>query len=192
MASTCPVCGRVKEDIPGPCICGSTSSAPGAVGRAGQVVRSTSRITVLVAAAFALSVPGCDPGYTYQPVGPQGNRLPLWSETVEGVRFSARPCMELVGSRSTSGQMEIANESDKEVVVLAAQLVTNGRTIEANIFDNPAHREARTVPPGGSKSVSLSWDFGGSASEVLGPDITWVWRVRIGTEEHSLRVSMKR
>src|SRR5262245_39299480 len=30
MASTCPVCGRVKEDMPGPCICGYTPSFPGA------------------------------------------------------------------------------------------------------------------------------------------------------------------
>ena len=30
MASTCPICGRVKEDIPGPCVCGYISSAPGA------------------------------------------------------------------------------------------------------------------------------------------------------------------
>jgi hypothetical protein len=154
---------------------------------------STSRITVLVAsAALALAVPGCDPGYTYQPVGPQGNRLAEWSETVEGVRFSARPYMVLIGSRSTFGQLDIANESDKEVVVLGGQLVTNGRTIEAHIFDSPANREARTVAPGGSESVSLLWEFGGSASEVLGPDISWVWRVRIGSEDHSLRVSMER
>jgi hypothetical protein len=100
--------------------------------------------------------------------------------------------MLLIGSRGTSGRMDIANESNNEVIVLGGQLETNGRTIEATLYDDPANREARTVPPGGSKSVSLSWDFGASAYDVLAPDVTWVWRVRIGTEDHSLRVSMKR
>jgi hypothetical protein len=141
---------------------------------------------------LVLSASGCDPGYSYQPVDTKGERLPQWSEKVEGVHFSARPYSTLIGSKNTIEYLDITNESDKEVVVLGGQLLTKGRTIEAQVLDDPPNREARTVPAGESKSVSLYWEYGGSASDVLGPDITWVWRVRIGAAEHSLRVPMQR
>jgi hypothetical protein len=141
---------------------------------------------------FALLASACDPGYKYQPVDANGQQLPTWSEKVEGVRFSTRPYSELIGSGNTIRYLDITNESDKEVVVLGGHLLTNGRKIEAHIIDDPPNREARTVPAGESKSVFLLWEFGGPASDVLGPDITWVWRVRIGETEHSLRVPMQR
>ncbi len=150
---------------------------------------------VMVASALILLASlgsGCDPGYTYQPVGGNGQRLPHWTETIEGVRFTARPYSTLVGSAGSLVDLDIANESDKVVVVLGGQLVTNGRTIKAIIYDNLPNREARTVPAGQSRSVLLHWKFGGSASEILGTDITWVWRVRIGTAGHALRVPMRR
>lgn len=135
---------------------------------------------------------GCDPGYHYQPLDAKGQRLPHWSKTVAGVHFSAGPYGTLIGSGNTVVNLNITNESGKEVIVLGGQLVTNGRTIEARILDDAPNREDRTVPAGESKTVSLYWEFGGSASEVLGTDITWIWRVRIGTTEHSLRVPMQR
>lgn len=141
---------------------------------------------------LVLSVSGCDRGYNYQPVDPQGNRLPQWSETVGGVQFSAKPYTTLIGQSAAILYLDIANESDKEAFMLGGQLVTNGRTIEAEVDDSSEGRDARTVSPGASKSVMLFWDLGGSADEVLGPDITWVWRVRIGAAEHSLRVPMQR
>ncbi len=150
---------------------------------------------VMVVGALVVLAPlgsGCDPGYTYRPVGPNGQRLPQWTTTIEGVRFSARPSSTLVGSAGSLVDLDIANESDKVVVVLGGQLVTNGRAIEAIIYDDRPNREARTVPAGQSKSVLLHWRFGGSASDVLGTDITWVWRLRIGKAEHALRVPMQR
>src|SRR5262245_4942051 len=105
-----------------------------------------SRSAVLVAlVVFALSTSGCDPGYNYQPVDAKGQRLPQWSETVEGVRFSARPYSTLIGSGNTVVYLDITNKSDREVVVLGGQLVTEGRTIEAGVIDDPPSREARTV-----------------------------------------------
>ena len=64
--------------------------------------------------------------------------------------------------------------------------------LQANVLDAPEEREARTVPAGESKTVGFLWEFGGPASNVLGADITWVWQVRIGNAEHSLRVPMQR
>jgi hypothetical protein len=145
-----------------------------------------------VLVSLAVSAPGCDPAFNYQPIDAKGQRLPLWSETVEGVRFSENPYTTLRGSGNTVEYLDIANGSDKEVAVLGGQLVTNGRTIEARIIDDPANREARTVPAGESKSVLLFWEFGDTALKVFGPDLTWVWHVRIGETEHTLRVPMKR
>jgi hypothetical protein len=154
---------------------------------------SASRNVIVVAsAAFALTLAGCDPAYKYQPIGPRGDLLPQWTETIDGVRFATKPYWTLSGSRGTFVILDIVNESGKEVGVLGGQLVTKGRTIEAEILDDPPNREARTVPAGESKSVELYWDFGGSAFKVLDQDITWVWRARIGDTEHALRVPMRR
>src|SRR5476651_2255958 len=110
----------------------------------------------LVVLAFSAS--GCDPGYNYHPVDAKGQRFPQWSETIEGVRFAARPYSTLIGSGNTVDYLDITNGSDKEVVVLGGQLVTNGRTIEAKVYDSPEGIEARTVPAGVSKSVMLYWE----------------------------------
>jgi hypothetical protein len=49
-----------------------------------------SQLAILLALLIlALSDSGCDPGYNYQSVDAKGQPL-QWSETVEGVRFSAR------------------------------------------------------------------------------------------------------
>lgn len=141
---------------------------------------------------LAVSVSGCHPGYRYQPVDAKGAKLQQWSQTVEGVRFCAKPYTTLSGSGNTVVYLDIGNESDKEVVVCGGQLLTNGRTIDAKIYDSPEGREARSVSPGTSKAVMLYWDFGGAASDVLGPSITWVWHVQIGDKEHNIRVPMQR
>lgn len=104
---------------------------------------------------------------------------------------SVRPYRTLIGSGSTAVNLDIANESEIEVVVLSGQLVTKGQTIDAHIFDGPLESKARIVPAGESKLVSLSWEFGGAAYEVLGPELTWVWRVRIDKAEYILRVPMQ-
>jgi hypothetical protein len=151
----------------------------------------------LALAFLAFSASGCDPGYQYQPVDPQGNPLSQWSEVIDGVRFSVKPYSTLIGSGSASRSLEITNKSDKKVVVLGGQLLSKGRAIEAIIDDSPEGRTGRTVSPGDTKAVYLSWEFGDvvhhrPAHEVLGPDITWVWQVRIGEGEHTLRVPMQR
>jgi hypothetical protein len=152
-------------------------------------------LRTLVIAALALlsaSAAGCDPGYGYQPIDAGGKKVPQWSTMIAGVRFSADPYGTLIGSRNTFMRLGVANESKDEVEVLGGELETNGRTLKANLRAGPEHRAARTVPAGETKQVSLLVDFGGSASEVLGPSVTWVWRVRIGKAEHTLRVPMDR
>jgi hypothetical protein len=146
----------------------------------------------LVAVALAVGISGCDPGYGYQPVDPGGQLLERWSVTVRGVQFTAEPYSTLIGSSNVILALDIANEANQEVIVLGGQFGTNGRTIDATIYDTPEGRDARMVPPRTSKAVTLFWPLGGAAAEVLGTDISWVWRVRIGTTEYDLRVPMRR
>jgi hypothetical protein len=146
-------------------------------------------------AALALlpaAAAGCDPGYGYNPVDAGGKKVPQWSTRIAGVRFSAEPYGTLSGSGNTFMRLGVANGSKEDVEVLGGELETKGRTLKANLPPGPEHRAARTVPAGETKEVSLLVDFGGSASEILGPSITWVWRVRIGTAEHTLLVQMDR
>jgi hypothetical protein len=88
--------------------------------------------------------------------------------------------------------LEITNDSDKEVVVFGGQVVTYGHTIEAKVLDDTEELLLRTVPPRQSKAVCLYWEFGTWLDQVLGQDITWVWKVKIGAAEHSLQVPMQR
>ena len=107
---------------------------------------SVSRSTILLAMVIlVLSASGCDPGYKYDHVDTKGERLPQWSETVEGVRFSARPYRTLIGESSASINLDITNESNQVVVVLGGQLLTNGLKIEAIMIDEPLERASKTV-----------------------------------------------
>lgn len=149
-------------------------------------------LVAAVLGALALLTPGCDPGYGYQPVDSDGKKVPQWSATIAGVRFTADPYSDLIGSGNTLMQMRVANESKDEVEVVGGELEAKGRTLKADLPPGPDNRAARTVPVGSTREVSLLVDFGGAAADVLGPSITWVWRVRIGTAEHTLRVQMDR
>ena len=144
--------------------------------------------------AALLAFTGCDPGYGYKPLDPGGRKVANWSESIAGVRFEMKAFYVFTGSGGTLQGLTIRNNSDRDVVVLGGQLNTNGRALEAKL---PGEGEAkwRTVRPGATETINLLWDFrehGGDASKVLGPDITWTWRVKIGDDEHTLCVRMQR
>jgi hypothetical protein len=152
------------------------------------------RVTAAYLCAALLASIGCDPGYDYKPLDAGGRKVAKWSDSVSGVRFEMKPFMILTGSGGTSQGLTIVNGSDRNVVVLGGQLSTNGRTLEAKL---PGEGEVkwRTVPPGAAETINLSWDFGeqgGYADKALGPSVTWIWRVKIGDEEHTIRVGMER
>jgi hypothetical protein len=150
------------------------------------------RSIVAALALFAASATGCDPGYRYKPVDVDGKQLSHWSTTIEGVAFSADPFTILIGSKGTFMQLGVVNESKDEVEVLGGELETKGTTLKAGVPPSPEDRAARTVSAGETKKVFLHVDLGRAASDVLGPSITWVWRVRIGMTEHTLRVPLDR
>jgi hypothetical protein len=129
----------------------------------------------------------------YQPVDAAGQPLPEWSETVEQVRFSMPPLSLRSGSCSTIF-LHVTNASDKEVVLVGGQALTygHGRAVEAKVFDGPQEVALRAVPAGQSKEVGLFWEFGTSLDQVLGPEVTWVCRVRIGKSERTLQAPMQR
>jgi hypothetical protein len=138
------------------------------------------------------SAAGCDPGYRYTPLDADGEKVPEWSTTIAGVRFSVDPYHTFIGSGNTLMVLDVANESKEVVEVLGGELETKGRTLKAYLPPGQENRAARTVPARSTNAVVLLVEFGEPASHVLGTTITWVWRVRIGNTEHTLRVSMDR
>jgi hypothetical protein len=152
------------------------------------------RVTAIYLCAALLASAGYDPGYGYKPLDTKGRKVGDWSESVAGVRFEMAPFMILTGSGGTMQGLTIVNNSDHDVIVLGCRLSTKGRTLEAKL---PGEGEAkwRTVRPRAAEIINLSWDFreqGGDAEKTLGPSVTWIWRVKIGDEEHTLRVRMER
>jgi hypothetical protein len=136
---------------------------------------------------------GCSPEFNYQPI--DGNAQPLteWSESVDGVRFSAGQFSAVIGSKDTIAFIDVDNQADMRAVVLGGELLTNGRSIEAHVLDDAESVKARSVPArSGFKRVMLRWQLDSPASELLGSSITWVWKVRIGPNEHVLRIPMQR
>jgi hypothetical protein len=151
-------------------------------------------VTAAYLCTALLASVGCDPGYGYTPVDAGGRKVGKWSESVAGVRFEMTPFMVFTGSAGTMQGLSIVNNTEQDVVVLGGQLSTNGRILEA-ILPGEGEAKWRTVGPGAAETVKLSWNFreqGGEAEKTLGPSLTWIWRVKIGDEERTLRVSMER
>jgi hypothetical protein len=156
-----------------------------------------SRWSVFAVGFVALLPAGCDRSYTYQTIGPKGAKLAQWSQSLEGVRFSAAPYRTSPESTSADMILDVANESNKEVVVLGCRLVSgqdrmSAGGISAKVVDSLEDRVARSVPAGASKSVSLHFEFGGPVSTALHEDVMWDWWIRIGETEHTLTVPMTR
>ena len=150
-------------------------------------------VPAFVVIAFLVS--GCDPGFAYSPVGEDGKRVERWSETVDGVRLEMTSFMDLTPIYYFRGYLRIENDSDRDVAVVGAWLEMNGRILEAEPVKNRAEEGDRTVPKGKSLLVSLDWDiaqFKDGERDDLGPSITWIWKVRIGSEAHVVRVKMNK
>jgi hypothetical protein len=157
-----------------------------------NAVRSGIQAALFLAAALNSGC-GCDAGYTYQPVDSDGQPLAEWSQTIEGARFSVGTYSAVIGSKNTIAFIDIDNKSDMRVVVLGGELHTSGRKIEAHVLDDAESAKARSVPAhSGYKRVMLFWQFDAPASELLGPNITWAWHVRVGPAEHTLQIPMGR
>ncbi len=157
-----------------------------------NAVRSAIRIAFVIVATLNSGC-GCDPAFKYQPVDADGKTLPEWSETIDGARFTVGPYSAVIGNKNTIAFIDIDNKSDMRVVVLGGELQTNGRKIEAHVLDDGESVKARSVPAhSGYKRVMLFWQFDNPGQELLGPSITWEWRVRVGPAEHILRIPMQR
>jgi len=149
----------------------------------------------LALGVVVLLVRGCDPGYAYFPHDMSGRRIDHWSGTIDGVEFEMKRLNALVDATVLEG-LDITNNSESDVVVVSALVETNdGKSIEAEWPRTPDEkREYWTVATGKSHQAIASWNFSPhkGADEVLGQRITWVWKVRIGTKEHVLRVRMEK
>ena len=137
-------------------------------------------------------VTGCDPGYSYKPVSPAGGVVARSGDKIGEVKFTMGTYETSTSSKSIIQNLFVDNGSNADVVVLDAVLETGDKTIPAKIYSDVEGEKERTVPAKFSKTVGLAFSFGDSAAEVLAKEIIWVWQLRIGTEEHTLRVPMRR
>jgi hypothetical protein len=144
---------------------------------------------------MALLASGCDPGFAYIPVNENGTRVEEWSETIQGVRLATYVYQQLTPISSLGRSLKVENKSNSDVVVVGARLEMNGKSLEAKPPKDRDEEIYRTVPKGRSKWVYFDFDVSQLSDEErwdLGPSITWTWRVRIGGEEHVVRVKMDR
>ncbi len=132
---------------------------------------------------------GCDPGYVYDPTDAKGQIVSQWSETIDGVTFSAGTLQMLVGDTSASYDFDVVNNSDKTVVVSGGEVVTKSHTMKVTVDEKPSP----VFPPQTSGYVNFTCKFvnGSEASEIAGETMTWTIRVKIGKNERSVSVTMK-
>jgi hypothetical protein len=139
----------------------------------------------------AVTLPGCDPGYTFKPIDARGHKVELWSETIDGVSIHGGPYENLLGETGALFRVDLANHSDQEVVFLGGELVTKGRALKGTLPGG----QRRTLAPGMARQLLVDFDYrdhGGEASVALGQTITLTWRVRIGSEKRAVRVKLNR
>jgi hypothetical protein len=67
--------------------------------------------TLICCSAFIMA--GCDPGFSYQPVGATGKTAATASQEIDGVRFEARRYGTLTGSTNAIYAFHVVNKSDK-------------------------------------------------------------------------------
>jgi hypothetical protein len=151
-----------------------------------------SRFTTIVASLVLVALVGCDPGYKFEPVDSAGNKTAQWTTTIGGVKFTAQPTTMLIGDSGEFMTIGVENDSKDEVEVLGAQIESNGRTLPANLLAGKENQDARTILPGSSSRVQLLVELGGPAYEVLAASVVHVWRVRIGMDEHIIRIRFDR
>ncbi len=141
-------------------------------------------------AAFAAA--GCGSAYTYRPIGSGGKKSPTWSVMIKDVRFEWDGVSSSTEAAAVSCAVKIKNDSKEDAAIMGATLTSQGKTLEAKITGDDA---SRTVTAGASGTITLNWDLaagGGTAATLLGPNVNWVWTVRIGASTHTIPVSMAR
>jgi hypothetical protein len=143
---------------------------------------------VVLAAAI---VPGCDPGYVYSAVDATGAPVERWYREIEGVTLEGNTFETLASDTMTVYGFDLNNRSGRRVTILGGKIVTGERSMMGHIPQD----EEWTFRPGTSGTVNLRFDYarhGGDAGSVLGPSLTWSWLVRIGDQERTVEVEMKR
>jgi hypothetical protein len=146
------------------------------------------RRRALFVSLLALLASGCTLSYRYDPLDESGTVVEEWSTTIGKARFSAKLFSVPTGYSFAYGSLTVENKSSDNVSILAAKLETNGRTLDEG------QDKLDTILPGRTETVSRPVQFpeGMQASKVMGPSATWIWRVRIGENEHTIRVNMKK
>jgi len=147
--------------------------------------------------ATALLAAGCDPGDSFHPLDPYGLKADSTAEVIDDVEFRASRSLSLEGDSVKAAELKVTNNSENDVSVLSAQLEpSGGKSIDATLPNTPEQKETHcwTVPAGKSGMVCASWAFASSQRrrDIMGQRFTWVWKVRIGTKEHVVRIKMEK
>ena len=149
-------------------------------------------ISIVAVCVLPFVVFGCSYGYHYEPVDSQGVQHPQWSETIDGVKLTVDRSHYSIGVTHAFQGLHVRSLGGKPVVVLGAQLISNGRTFDAEILNDALSLEARTVPPWKMSKIDLHWKLDKRVEELFGPDITWIWKIRIAKKDYTWRVPMRR
>jgi hypothetical protein len=151
--------------------------------------RAISLLIALMPLAFVAC--GCDPAFTYQPVNPDGVHVAHHSQVIDGVRLVAERERYFIDKSVLGHPIHIRNMTDKPVVVFRQQLTINGRTFDAEIANNAANIQARTVEPWETGIIYPPCKLDKPVREALSFDITWTWQLRIGKAKHTWQVPMR-
>jgi hypothetical protein len=128
------------------------------------------------------------------PLKPDGTTTSIWSDSVDGVRLQHGFIIHFLGTTPINVSPEITNGSTKTIVFVGAQLMTNGRTLNADI---PWAKEVtkRTLAPGARARITCRWTIPRrKPGEVdnLGPRVTITWQLKIGDKERVVKEEIVR
>lgn len=144
--------------------------------------------------ALALIVTGCDPGYSYDLVTPDGSSAKQMDVELDSVSITLSGFSVLIGSGNMLQYVHVSNDSDADVILLGGSLTTQDTSIAARL---PGEGEAhwRTVAPGETKDIGCLFDFwsaGGVADDMLSPSVSFTWEFQIGDKVEEVEVNLER
>ena len=152
-----------------------------------------SRAALLLALCVPLCL-GCDPAYFYYPKTDNGELTARISETVDGADIEVAGFDVLIGSSKVVQGLNINNTTDRDVILIKAELSTNGHKI---VGDTPANGELqwRSVGPGETGQITCYfdlWDYGGVAEDVLAETATISFQLEIRGVTKVIDVPLRR
>ncbi len=127
-----------------------------------------SGVRIVTVVGFSLVLSACDPGFAYTPQGLTRSIDGLWAADVSGVVLETTGISGLIGSEHVGLELRVTNHGEGTCEVTDADLVVGEKVYGAEFVGGGAP-EWRSVAPGLTARISLSWNLDEAAVEALGP-----------------------